>query len=78
MSATGQESVLRYRVTNADRSSLSHGTIKVGDIVFPGRDGYGCANDDTRNFGFEFGAFSLNPSGEPFFTMPKADVERVP
>jgi hypothetical protein len=48
---------------------------RTGQIVYYGRDGYGCANDDTRMTGVEHGAYSLNESGEPFFTLPKADVE---
>jgi hypothetical protein len=56
----------RYRVKRGERA---------GQIVYPGRDGYGCANDDTRATGVEHGAYSLNETGEPFFTLPKGDVE---
>lgn len=40
---------------------------------------YGCASDDTAIFGIEHRSFTLDPAGGyPFFTMPIADVERIP
>lgn len=58
----------RWRVLRGDYT---------GQIVFAGQDSYGCANDDTRNTGIEHTACSLNESGTPFFTIPKADLESV-
>lgn len=67
--------IRRYRVLRTDRASLN--VFVVGDIVWAGRDGYGCAGDDTRSTGIEHIAVSPNESGEPFYTIPRADVEII-
>lgn len=50
---------------------------RAGTIVYPGRDSYGCANDDTRNSGVEHVAVCDNESGNPFYTIPKRDLEAL-
>lgn len=65
----------KYKVIRADRASRP--VFAVGDIVYAGLDGYGCASDDTRATGIEHMAISADPSGMPFFTIPKADVETL-
>jgi hypothetical protein len=62
----------RFRVKRVDRASA---LLKGGAVVYPGRDMYGCASDDSRIFGVEHIAVSLDQSGEPFFTIPREDVE---
>src|ERR1700761_4116821 len=49
----------------------------AGQLVYAGHDPHGCAKYDTRNTGVEHTACSLNESGEPFFTVPKQDLEEV-
>lgn len=63
----------RYRVRRADRASRV--IVDVGHTVYPGRDCYGCASDDSRLLGIDYMAVSINESGEPFFTIPREDVE---
>lgn len=65
----------KYKVLRADRASRV--IVDVGHTVYDGRDCYGCASDDSRLTGIEHKAFSINESGEPFFTMPRADVEPI-
>lgn len=62
-----------YRVKRADRASRV--IVDVGHTVYPGRDCYGCASDDSRLLGLDYMAVSINESGEPFFTIPREDVE---
>lgn len=63
-----------FRIKRTDRAS-AQALLSVGSIVYPGRDAYGCASEDTRNFDMEFIAISLNASSEPFCTIPREDVE---
>lgn len=72
--ASASSHTISYRVTRTDRAS-AQAALAVGSIVYPGRDAYGCAAEDTRNFDMEFIAISLKKSGEPFCTIPRADVE---
>ena len=65
----------RFRILRADRASQTR--LRVGTIVYPGLDGYGCANDDTRHTGIEHIACSVNLSGLPFFTIPREDCEPI-
>lgn len=65
----------KYRVIRADRASRP--VFAVGDVVHPGHDCYGCASDDTRATGVEHIAVSADESGEPFFTIPRQDVETL-
>ena len=51
--------------------------VDVGATVYAGSDYYGCASDDSRATGIEHSAFSLNPSGVPFFTIPRRDVVAI-
>jgi hypothetical protein len=64
----------RYKITRADRAGRH---VEVGEIVYPGHDTYGCANDDSRSEGMEYIAVSLQESGIPFFTIPKSDVHEI-
>jgi hypothetical protein len=64
-----------YRIRRADRAS--RGCLKVGSIVYPGQDAYGCAAEDTRHSGIEHIACSINQSGLPFFTLPREDCEEI-
>lgn len=66
-------SMRKYKVIRAYRASRK--VFAVGDIVYQGRDMYGCASDDSRLLGIEHMAISPDESGEPFFTIPRADVE---
>lgn len=57
------------------------GTVfaEAGDIVFDckGHD-YGCANDDTRHFGFAHKSVTKDEGGDyPFFTIPERDLQPV-
>jgi hypothetical protein len=65
----------QYRVIRADRCVRP---VEVGQIVYLGRDFYGVSSDDTRATGIEHMAIADNESGYPFFTIPCADVERLP
>lgn len=65
----------KFKVIRADRASRP--VFAVGDIVHPGRDNYGCASDDSRFTGVEHIAVSANENGEPFFTIPREDVEEM-
>lgn len=65
----------RYKILRANRAAI--GCPPVGTIVYDGRDSYGCASDDSRDEGIEFTACCVNESGEPFFTIPKADIEKL-
>jgi hypothetical protein len=67
--------VIGYTVLRADRGAA--GCPPAGTQVYRGRDAYGCANDDTRNEGIDHVACSVNPSGEPFFTIPLEDLEPI-
>ena len=64
------------KLLRADRASKSSG-LAVGMPLYHGRDCYGCASDDSRITGVEHVSVSVNESGEPFFTIPRADVERL-
>lgn len=55
---------------------VKHGE-HAGQIVYDGHDSYGCASDDTRSTGVEHTAVSFNPSGEPFFTIEKHNLEKL-
>lgn len=59
------------KILRADRASK---TCEIGEFVFYGLDAYGCANEDSRSEGIEHIAVSRDPSGIPFFTIPKQDV----
>jgi len=61
----------KYKVLRSGRSSMP---AKAGETLFPGRDLYGIASDDSRILGFDVIAVSYNQSGEPFFTIPREDV----
>lgn len=65
----------QYKVIRADRASRP--IFAEGDIVYPGNDCYGCASDDSRATGIEHTAISTDKSGEPFFTIPKADIQVI-
>jgi len=64
----------RYRLKRTDRLSVSL-PLSPGQTVYAGDDGYGCANDDSRRTGIEHIAISLEVSGQPFYTIPREDVE---
>lgn len=66
---------MAFKVTRADRASKSG--LAVGTTVYYGKDFYGVASDDSRIEGIDYMAVSLDPSGEPFFTIPRADVETL-
>lgn len=66
----------RYRVLRSDRAA--YGCPPVGTIVYPGNDAYGLAHDDTRHEGIDYTACSVSESGSPCFTIPEADIERLP
>jgi hypothetical protein len=66
----------RFRVLRSDRGAP--GCPPPGTVVFSGRDGFGCASEDTRHSGVDYIACSLNESGIPFFTIPRADLEQLP
>jgi hypothetical protein len=59
------------RIIRADRAVRK---CNVGDLVYHGRDAYGCASDDTRVTGIEHVSVSFDESGLPFFTIPREDV----
>jgi hypothetical protein len=63
-----------YRVRRADRASRA---VSIDAVVYSGNDSYGCASDDTRRFDIEYTAVSFSTSGEPFFTIPKVDLEEI-
>ena len=65
-----------YRVLRADRASA--GCPAVGSSVHLSANDYGSAEDDTHRSGIEHVACSINPSGLPFFTIPRADLEVIP
>lgn len=65
----------KYRLLRSDRASRV--IADVGHIVYPGHDSYGCASDDSRLTGIEHTAVSINETGEPFFTIPRQDIEEV-
>lgn len=67
----------RYRILRADRAAPT-AECRAGQIVYDGADSFGCASDDTRLLGIEHVAVSASESGLPFFTIPRADIERVP
>jgi hypothetical protein len=66
---------VRYRVLCPDRAS--HGCPPKDTIVYPSPHDFGCAEDDSRIHDCEFIACSINESGLPFFTIPRADVAPV-
>ncbi len=61
-----------YIITN-ERASMPD-WIVTGQRVYPGADFYGIASDDSRATGIDHISMSVNESGEPFFTIPRADV----
>lgn len=63
-----------YRVLRTDRAAA--GCPAPGTLVYPGA-GFGCAEDDTCHSGVEHVACSIDPSGLPFFTIPRADIEEI-
>lgn len=63
----------RYRVLRSDHTLQS--CPPAGSIVYPTNTDFGCADDDSRNHECKFIACSVNESGLPFFTMPRADVD---
>lgn len=65
----------KFRVERVDRASLTGALLHVGQHVYPGRDFYGCAAEDSFRFNKPYVAVSLNESGEPFFTIPREDIE---
>lgn len=62
------------RIKRADRAARE---CVVGEPVYYGADGYGCAIDDSRVTGIDHISVSRDPSGLPFFTIPREDVERI-
>jgi hypothetical protein len=64
-----------YRVLRADRAST--GCPARGALVYLSANDYGSAEDDTHRSGIEHVACSINPSGLPFFTIPRPDLEAV-
>lgn len=64
-----------YKLVRTDRASRSG--MAVGTPLYYGSDGYGCASDDSRVTGIEHVSVSVNESGVPFFTIPRADIEFV-
>jgi hypothetical protein len=71
----GHPATRTYRIRRADRAS--YGCPEVGSIVYPGNDGFGSANEDSRSSGIEHIACSVNESGLPFFTLPRDDCEEI-
>ncbi len=66
--------MMTFKVLRADRASAN---VEVGMTLYPAGCSYGCADDDSRRFGIEYTSVSADPSGYPFFTIPKADIERA-
>lgn len=64
-----------YRVLRTDRASA--GCPAAGSLVYPSANDFGSAEDDTHHSGIEHIACSIHPSGLPFFTIPRADLEAV-
>lgn len=62
----------RYKVLRVDRSALP---VVVGEWLYPGRDHYGLASDDSRDTGIEHISVSCEMNGTPYFTIPRMDVE---
>lgn len=63
-----------FTILRSDRASR---TCKCGETVYPGRDSFNCATDDTRHTGIEHTSISYSPSGLPFFTIPKEDIKEI-
>jgi hypothetical protein len=66
-----------FKLLRADRAA--HKGLEPGQTVYDtkGHD-YGLANDDTRMTGIEHVSVTLDENGEyPFFTIPKADLEKI-
>jgi hypothetical protein len=64
-----------YKVLRDDRAAF--GCPAPGAIVYHAKESYGCASEDTRREQIEYTACSVNPSGIPFFTIPREDLEPV-
>lgn len=64
----------RYVIKSLARAAGGGCGAQVGDVVYQGEDRYGVAEDDTRSRGEEYISVSVYPNGEPFFTIPRADV----
>lgn len=69
--------VVAYQVLRTDRAARPDWCPPVGALVYLGRDCYGCASDDTRITGIEHMSVCANESGQPFFTIPRDDLEPV-
>lgn len=67
----------QYKLLRIDRASSTPTRLEVGMVVYPGLDAYGCSSDDTRETGIDHTACSADESGIPFFTIPRADIERL-
>ena len=67
----------QYRVKRVDRASFTKDPLAIGQIIFDGIDGTGCASEDGRHFGIEYATCSVNESGLPFFTIPTLDIEKI-
>lgn len=66
-----------YTMKRKDRASIDVGASDVC-YDFMGCD-YGCSNDDSRDSGIEHTAVTLkSDGGNPFFTIPKDDLELRP
>lgn len=68
----------KYRVLRADRAADK--SLAVGQAVYDCKShDYGMASDDSRLTGIEHTSVTHKEDGDyPFFTIPVADIERVP
>lgn len=62
-----------YKVLRTDRASMPE-NLRVGDLLYAVGNDYGVAADDSRMTGWPHVAVSHDPSGNPFFTIPREDV----
>lgn len=66
---------MKYKLKRADRAAGPK--REVGQVVDIVGDHYGLARDDTEATGVAHVCVCDNPSGQPFFTVPFEDLERV-
>ena len=66
--------MMTYKIKRKDRAA---GSVEVGDICHRGGHDYGCCSDDEQVTGLPHIALSHSPTGTPFFTIPREDVEEV-
>jgi hypothetical protein len=69
-----EKEMIKYQVL---RGGMASQRVESGEILYPGNDSYGCANDDTRILGLEYIAVSRLKKGIPFFTIPLMDVKVI-